>query len=296
MTGHPSTPAAEIAITEGLVGDLLRRQHPDLARLPLSSLAAGWDNAVFRLGEHLAVRLPRRRAAAELIRHEQRCMPLLCDRLPIPIPVAVRIGEPDATYPWPWSVVPWFDGETADRSEPDLGEAVTLARFFAALHVPAPGDVPRNPSRGVPLSERAAIVEGRMASLESRGVPLGPELRAIWEAGLHAPIDVEATWIHGDPHPRNLLVLDGRFAAVIDWGDVAQGDRASDLAAFWMLFDHDARRRAIDALPAVTEPTWRRARAWAVSYAVLFLATGLEDDPDMAAIGRQTMKNLSSDR
>ena len=54
------TPAAEFAIDDALVSGLLADQHQDLARLPLRAVGEGWDNATYRLGDHLAVRLPRR--------------------------------------------------------------------------------------------------------------------------------------------------------------------------------------------------------------------------------------------
>ena len=45
------TPAAEVEIDEKLVRALLREQHADLAELRLELLDAGWDNAMFRLGD-----------------------------------------------------------------------------------------------------------------------------------------------------------------------------------------------------------------------------------------------------
>ena len=111
-------PPAEFAIDERLVRVLLEHQHPDLADRPLSFLAAGWDNATYRLGDDLAVRLPRIAAGDALIRNEQRWLPKLAERLPIPIPAPVRTGRPGAGYPWHWSVVPWFPGRSTDTGSP----------------------------------------------------------------------------------------------------------------------------------------------------------------------------------
>ena len=44
-----------------------------------------------------------------------------------------------------------------------------------------------------------------------------------------------AVWIHGDLHPGNLLVRDGRLSGVLDFGDVTAGDPATDLSVGWML-------------------------------------------------------------
>jgi aminoglycoside phosphotransferase (APT) family kinase protein len=287
------TPPAEIEIDAELARRLLRAQHPDLADHPLTLVASGWDNAIFRLGEDLAVRLPRRALGATLIEHEQRWLPLLQPRLPVRIPAPIRTGAPGEGYPWAWSVTPWFEGTTADLAAPGEDEGEALAAFFAALHQPAPDDAPRNPYRGVPLADRAAVFETRAASLSARGRPIDPRIRALWSEALETSIDVPPTWIHGDPHPRNVLVEDGRITAFLDWGDMAWGDRASDLAGVWMLLPHRrARERAIAASGGVTAATWRRARGWAALYGVMLLDAGLTDDRRMAAIGEAIFERL----
>ena len=290
------TPPPEIQVSVTLARGLLSRQHPDLADLPITLAAEGWDNAVFRLGDDLALRLPRRTIGAALIRHEQRWLPVLKDRLPLAIPAPVRVGVAQGDYPWPWSVTPWFDGETADLAPPDDDQGAVLGGFFKALHLPAPDDAPRNPGRGVPLAVRLPMFEARTRGLADKGVVLAAGIQAIWEDALAAPNDAAPTWIQGDPHPRNMVVSAGRIVAIIDWGDLAQGDRASDLAAVWMVLPSaGARRDAMRACGAVSAATWRRARGWAVLYGVMLLDAGLTDDPRMAAIARATFARLIED-
>jgi len=138
--GRPSdrTPAAEYTIDSPFVAGLLAEQHPDLAHLPLVAVDAGWDNAMYRLGDYLAVRLPRRSVAAPLIVHEQNWLPLLADGLTLPVPVPYRTGTSTGSYPWRWSVVPWLRGVCADQDEPVPSEAPALAAFLRSLHTPAP--------------------------------------------------------------------------------------------------------------------------------------------------------------
>jgi len=287
------TPAAELDVSPDLARRLLARQHPDLAALPITLAAEGWDNTVFRLGEGLALRLPRRAIGAKLIQHEQRWLPMLKDRLPLAIPAPVRVGAAQDGYPWPWSVTLWFEGETADLATPNEDQGEVLGGFFRALHQPAPEDAPLNPGRGVPLAVRLPAFEARVAGLTAKGVRLDAQIQAIWEDALAAPNDAAPTWIQGDPHPRNVVVADGRITAIIDWGDLGQGDRASDLAAVWMVLPSAAaRRHAMAACGAVSEATWRRARGWAVLYGVMLLDAGLTDDPRMAAIARATFERL----
>ena len=137
-----SKSSADVVVDAALVRALLHAQHPDLAGLPLADTAEGWDNHLFRLGDALAVRLPRRALAANLIVHEQRWLPLLAARLPLPIPVPVRTGHPGCGFPWSWSVVPWLDGTSAAVVPlPDpAANAVDLGQFLRALHQPAPAE------------------------------------------------------------------------------------------------------------------------------------------------------------
>jgi aminoglycoside phosphotransferase (APT) family kinase protein len=287
------TPAAEIEIDERQARQLLAAQHPDLADLPIVSIASGWDNHLLRLGDKLALRFPRRQLAAQLILNEQRWLPTFKERLPLVIPAPVRIGFAQFHYPWAWSVTPWIEGETADHSPPDANQGELLAAFFAALHSPVPADAPRNPYRGVPLSERADAFAARLAKLDGKTAILDGRVHALWNDALAAPIDTAPTWIHGDLHPCNVLVKEGCLTGVIDWGDLAGGDRACDLAAVWMLLPRlESRKRAIAACHSVSEATWRRARGWALLFAVILLSAGLVDDARMVAIAERTIARL----
>jgi aminoglycoside phosphotransferase (APT) family kinase protein len=288
------TPQAEVEIDAALVHALLKQQHPDLASLPCVPIDSGWDNVLVRLGDGLCLRFPRRAVAAALIEHEQRWLPPLAKALPLPIPVPLRTGVPGCGYPWRWSVVPWIDGTASDLCWPHASEATQLGEFLRALHVPAPAEAPSNPVRGVPLKWRAPTIEGRMRRLETRSPLINAQLWRIWRAALAAPVDVDPTWIHGDLHARNILVKDGSLAAVIDWGDVAAGDRATDLAAIWMLFsDRSARQLALRACGSVTDTTCLRAKGWAIGFGVTLLETGLADNPRHAAMGERTLQHIA---
>jgi hypothetical protein len=85
-------PPADVRIDLSLVGALIQEQHPDLAHLALSEIGEGWDNRLFRLGDDLAVRVPRRAISAVLIEQEQRWLPRLAPQLPLPIPVPSHSG------------------------------------------------------------------------------------------------------------------------------------------------------------------------------------------------------------
>lgn len=289
------TPAAEHVIDEELVAGLLAEQHPDLVALPLKKLDAGWDNAMFRLGDTLVVRLPRRAASADLIVHEQRWLPHLASRLALPIPVPERVGTPGLGYPWHWSVQQWLPGAPADENPPAPEQAVPFATFLRSLHIPAPADAPCNPVRGGPLSERAPFAEERLRRLSERTNLITSRLRKVWSLALEAPIDKAPTWIHGDLHPRNILVEGAMLSGIIDWGDITAGDAATDLAAIWMLFeDVQARRTALSNYGELSPATLARARGWAVHLGATLLDTGLVDNPRHARIGERTLRRIDA--
>jgi aminoglycoside phosphotransferase (APT) family kinase protein len=299
------TPEADIHVDEALVARLISAQHPDLLA-PLRLVADGWDNEVFRLGDDLAVRIPRRQVAAQLIAHEQAWLPQLAARLPVPVPAPVRNGTPSDLFPWPWSIVRWVDGvDGADVSGAERASvARPLAEFVAALHTVAPVDAPYNPVRGVPLATRDDAVRGRLEHLSERTDVSG--LTAHWERALAAPPwDGPPIWLHGDLHPGNLLlgVLGSdpgpnrgrRLAAVIDFGDLTAGDPATDLATAWLTFEPDARetfRTRLDELTPTDPATWSRALGWAVAMGSA-LAAHSDDNPRMAALGAHALAELS---
>ena len=287
------TPAAEINIDEPLIRALLREQHPDLAHLPCVPVDVGWDNVMVRLGESLCLRLPRRTVAATLIENEQAWLPGLSKVLPLPTPAPLRVGLPGCGYPWRWSIVPWLAGDAADLAPPASSEATRLGAFLKALHIPAPAAAPSNPARG-PLQERAARIEERMQRLAAMSAPVvTSDIYRVWEAALTASIDVGPTWLHGDFHARNVLVKDGVLTGVIDWGDITAGDRATDLAAIWMLFaEPEARSQALISSGSVTQATYLRAKGWAVGFGVILLDSGLVDHPRHAAMGAKTLQRV----
>jgi aminoglycoside phosphotransferase (APT) family kinase protein len=288
-------PPAEIRIDEALVRTLLHAQHPDLATLTIVEVGEGWDNKVFRLGPDLAVRLPRRESTAVLIEHEQRWLPEIAARLPLPIPAPVRVGRAGAGYPWPWSVVRWFPGHTALAAPPDdlRPVATALGGFLSELHQPAPPDAPHNPARSIPLDARTKRLHEHLDQL---GDTLNRErVLAVWDRLVVTPRwPGPPTWIHGDMHPGNLVLHDGTLTAVLDFGDVASGDPATDFGVMWMLLPPEHREALFIAsgrsrADPVDDAIWRRARGWALAIGVAVLAHGEEGDA-LAELARRTIE------
>jgi aminoglycoside phosphotransferase (APT) family kinase protein len=270
---HPD----ELTIDVALVRRLLEGQFPQWADLPIKPFrSAGSDNAIYRLGDDMLVRLPRRPGRTfESLAKESEWLPRLAPLLPLALPVPLAQGSPAEGYPCGWAVYGWLEGETAtiDGLADARHAATDLARFLAALQGidtaggPSPGE--HNFFRGVPLATRDAAVRSAIASLH--GEMDVSAVTEAWEAALRAPEwEGPPVWIHGDFADGNLLTNGGRFSAVIDWGGLAVGDPACDLIAAWSFLSGEAREIFRTAL-SIDDATWARGRGWALSVALIAL-------------------------
>jgi aminoglycoside phosphotransferase (APT) family kinase protein len=263
----PRMHADELEIDEPLVRRLLRQRFPEWADRPLRRVEPeGTVNAIFRLGEDLAVRLPRRDGRTRPGGTQLGWLPKLAGRLPLAIPVPVAEGAPTGEYPWFWSVHTWVDGLTVPVEAIDpIQAARDLAAFVSALQRVDPAGAP--PGRGVPLAARDEEIRYWLPRFDG-----DPRVAGEWERALAAPAwSGPPVWHHGDLDARNWLVRDRRISGVIDWGSMGVGDPACDVMVAWKLHSAEARDAFREALPT-DDATWERARGWAVSQAVAALA------------------------
>lgn len=290
---HPD----QVSLSEAQVRALLARQVPDSVGLSLREVAAGTDHALWRLGEDLAVRLPLRASAAGQAQKEQLWLPRLAKGLPLPIPEPVFIGQPDETYPWPWSLYGWIEGRTPAEHDDLTQAALDLAGFVLALRAqdatggPAAGR--HNFGRGLPLATRDSATREAIGACEGL-IDTGAAL-AAWARDSAAPAwDGPPVWVHGDLCRGNLLLRDARLAAVIDFGGLGVGDPACDLLPAWNLFDAKAREAYREVL-APDDATWARGRAWALSVALIQLPYYRETMLDLAADALRTIRTILDD-
>lgn len=292
--------ADEVHTDATLVRRLLREQFPQWADLPIEPVTPlGTDNANYRLGDDMLVRLPRRARTSATLEKERRWLPRLAPLLPLAVPTPLAEGTPSAGYPLSWSVYRWLDGEDASRARvTDVSRLATdLARFVAALQRidptggPPPGE--HNFFRGAPLAERDHATRSAIASLSVDA----DVVTAAWEAALRAPEwDRPPVWIHGDLDPRNLLMQQGRLRAVLDWGGLGVGDPACDVMVAWKLLPSDARQSFRGSL-SVDHATWARARGWALSQAVVALSYyTVETNPLLVKEAQRWLAEVLADR
>jgi aminoglycoside phosphotransferase (APT) family kinase protein len=286
-------------ITADLVSRLVWTQFPQWAGLPVRRVDAdGWDNATFRLGEEMSVRLPGAEEYVPAVQKEQHWLPILAGQLPLPVPQPLAAGVPGCGFPWPWSVYRWIDGTSVTgRTVPDLARfAADLAGFLSALYSidPAGGPPPgaHDFFRGGPLAVYDGETQEALGALEGHvDTVLAAE---VWRAALQATWQGRPVWFHGDAQPGNLLAKDGRLCAVIDFGTCGVGDPACDTTIAWTFLSGQASRVFKQRLP-VDAATWTRGRGWAIWKAMKVLAGALDTDPDDAAFTTGVIDKIMAD-
>jgi aminoglycoside phosphotransferase (APT) family kinase protein len=252
----------------------------------------GWDNRTFRLGDQLSVRLPSAEGYVPAVEKENRWLPELARHLPLPVPSPVAAGRPGAGFPFPWSVRQWLTGDTLeeaaevdrDRLASELGAFLTVLR-----RAPVPGPVGGRHSffRGCHPSVYGDEVE---QALEQLGDTVdGRACRSVWAEAVTSAWPSAPVWFHGDIAVGNLLVRDGRLAAVIDFGTCGVGDPACDLVIAWNTLEGTERSRFREAV-GLDEQTWRRARGWALWKALIMLA-----EPDAAPAWQHVVDQVLAD-
>lgn len=248
-----------------LVRRLLESQHPEWAGLPLERVpSAGTDNAMYRLGDDLAVRLPRIHWAVDCIEKERAWLPVFAPELPLAVPKPVADGAPEDAFPYPWNVVEWLPGELATLEQLDdpVVAARDLAAFVRSLQAIDPTGGPKH-RRGGPVRAHDQTVHTGVAGL--RGEVDGNAVLHLWEHVKKAPDHRgPAVWFHGDLSYLNLLARDGRLTAVIDWGTCGVGDPAIETIIAWSHFSGAARDAYRDALD-IDDDSWMRGKGWVLT-------------------------------
>ena len=291
----------QLTVTEGMVRELVADQFPEWAGLPITPVrSAGTVNAIFRIGDRLAGRFPLvsvrdADATRQWLVSEAEAARELAAHTSFPVPEPVAIGDPGGGYPLPWSVQTWLPGSTANESDPSRSDAFAhdLARFIWEL-------------RAIDIRGRRFSGEGRGGALDaheewielcferSEGLLDVLRLRQLWARFRELPRESDDTMAHGDLVPGNVLVEQGRLAAVLDVGGLGPADPALDLVGAWHMLDAD-RREILRRDLRCDDLEWERGKAWAFVQAIGLVWYYLTSNPTMSRIGRRTLERISAD-
>ena len=289
----------ELPIDADIAASLIRRDRPDWADLPLAPAGGGTDNVMFRLGDDLLVRMPRTPGGVGSLRKERAWLPRLAPALTVRIPEPVHAGSPSDAYPLEWSVYRWIDGAppTSDTVADWARFGADLAGFVRDLHridlmgAERVGELSwyrggslREPEEwAAPAFDQARTLVGADLDVD--------RLEGWWRDALALPDSpAQHVWLHGDLRPGNLLAHHGRLHAVIDFGALSVGAPDAEHAAIWDL-PLDARRAYWDALD-LDEPTWERARGWAIAVAISGIPYYWDTYPEFVAECRARLEAI----
>ena len=286
--------AGEAEIDDALVLRLVAAQFPQWARLGVEEIpSSGTVNAMFRLGDSLTVRLPRIQGGVSDIEKEFEWLPRFAPLLPVAIPSPVGMGKPGDGYPWPWSVQRWIEGSiaVAGAVEDPAGLAEDLASFIRAFRaIDLPGGPPAYRGGPLELEDKGS----REALVQLEGWIDTENALAAWESALAAAPSGAPVWVHGDLMPSNLLTVDGRLTAVLDFATAGLGDPACDLIPAWNLLPASARPAFREALE-VDDATWLRSRGRALSMALIQLPYYRETNKGIAANAQHVIDEVLAD-
>lgn len=278
-----------------VVRRLMHAELPEVAVLSLTALAnSGSDNALYRLGPELVVRLPRSPAAAVSLGREVEWLPRLAG-LAVSVPEVVHAGVAGEGYPYPWAVVRWIDGHDAwerrDREWFGASLGRDLAQLVRELRARPVMDARRRVpgERGGPLLAIDDSVRGWLDRAD--GLVDRSAVQRQWDRCREGAADVDPVLLHGDLIPGNVLVSDGRLRAVIDWGGIGAGDPAQDLDPAWSVLDRDGAVVFADGVDA-DGAAWLRAAGFALEQAIGGIVYYTPRRHPLADVMRRTLDRL----
>jgi aminoglycoside phosphotransferase (APT) family kinase protein len=262
----------EVSVDDATVRALLEEQFPEWADQPIRRIPdSGTDNAIYRLGTDMGIRLPRIGWAEAQIDKECRWLPELAPGLPASVPVPLAKGHPSRGYPFPWLVYPWLEGESLDRAVVEDWDAVALevGRFVVALGGRPAHGAPLPVRRGNPMARYDREVQWALRQLDD-SIDV-TRAQAVWQEALDAgEWSKDSVWVHGDLLPGNIVVSRGRFVGVIDWSGAGVGDPACEAMLAWSL--PPSARSVFRQTAGFDDATWTRARGWVVEQTAPYIA------------------------
>lgn len=271
----------------------------------IERLGRGWDHDVFRVGPWV-VRFPRNAPARDAIELERAVLPWIAPRVPIAVPVPVvavvrDVGPSFAVHrALPGTTIADADLDAAARAS----LAPALAAFVRALHAldlhAAPVVLREDPIGRLDPHRRALWTQRRLELWRADGTlpdAAASALLAMLEDLPPRPEGDRDVLVHGDLHPRNLLVDADAPSGVIDWVDVHRGERAIDLALLFQTLPPRARGPFLEVYGAVPAASIARARWRAIDHMTRALWGSLErgDDAFVRAARRALLETAERD-
>jgi len=296
MDMHPD----QLTVSVETVRELVADQFPQWAALPIRKVAGtGTVNALFRIGDRLAARLPVRpqdvHSARLWITSEAEAARELHGRTRFATPEPIALGEPGAGYPLPWSIQTWIPGTVATDADPSASVAFAhdLAEFIHGVRsIDRHGRTFAGTGRGGDLRAHDPWMDTCFQHSET--LLDVSRLRLRWHELRDLPRPADEVMNHGDLIPGNVLVAQARLVGVLDGGGLGPADPALDLVSAWHLLESGPRRVLRTDLDC-DDLEWSRGQAWAFEQAMGLVWYYIESNPAMSLMGRRTLQRILAD-
>jgi len=205
-----------------------------------SQMAGGWVNSNWLITARNGSRFVVRRydglnVTQRGIAYEHAVMRQASERLPeVKAPLAASNGRTFEMYDdLCFATFPYIEGRSGERSA-----AIGAAQLLARLHASLADFHPKKPR--VAQSERMLEWLRRQFKQFAKQEALAKKLdwdalnHRIGDAGmltLFKRANLPLTTVHGDPHPDNFIVADGRVTGLIDFDFCQESERVYDVAS-----------------------------------------------------------------
>jgi len=290
----------QVHIDADIVRAMIFDQFPEFRHEPIEQLrTSGTDNAIFRVGFHVAARFPLRAAdpvvCAHALRNEAAAITELATHAPCATPRPIGLGRPGPLYPMPWTLQSWIEGDVAtpDGLAASATFAFDVVKLIASLRAAdTQGRRFDGQGRGGHLPDHDGWMEECLGN--SEGLLDVPRLRTLWARLRVLPSSGPDVMSHRDLIPANLLVRGERLIGLLDGGRFGPADPALDLVAAWHLLDRE-RRDILRTQLGSGEVEWKRGAAWAFQQAMGLVWYYVRTNPGMSALGRSTLGRLLDD-
>lgn len=280
----------EIEISKDKAELMIEKQFPQLKPVKATVLGEGFDNSVFLINNEYVFRFPRREIAAELIRTENRILPVISPNLPIATPNPIFHGAPEDDYPWEFGGYKSLEGMTPTKltAEQRLKSAKPLAEFLKALHeFPLEEakklQVPYDKLDRINIEKRKPMFQTRVEEAFAKNLIQDDIFQGLQEflTTISGSLtDQTQTLVHGDLHIRNMLVDElGEVSAIIDWGDTHIGHPAIDLSIAYSFLPPEGREIFFALYGDVSSEVKNIARFKAI-YTIILLLLYAHDQKD----------------
>jgi aminoglycoside phosphotransferase (APT) family kinase protein len=294
----------DLAVDRDLAARLIASQFPELNPVRVEHLGEGCDSVAFEVDDAWVFRFPKRADVEHQLLVEMNVLPgLTAAGSPVAVPQFQFKGRPSTEFPHHFGGYRKLPGVTANRCDPSAVSlrplAPMLGRFLAWLHA-----FRADTALELGVADQrnqSVLVEAQQEALEdlpilSRADP-GASLDAYRTYLQHLPrlaAPSDFALVHNDLAAEHVLVDEPgqRVSGVIDWSDVAVGDRAIDFGGVVHWGGPDFLKDVLSHYGGpVNDGLIARARFFAACRGVLDVQSGIERNrPEYIEAGLRALR------